>query len=539
MILVEETSNHRQHFAFVAMSSVSLRRVAPGSIKGANQFSLTDDVRAAVTPIVNAVKSGGKSALIDYAVKFGDISDARAKIVFSKDDLKQAYDSISPNDRDVMERVAHRVRLFATAQRTSIKSVVSRVPGGYAMQDISAVECAGCYAPGGRYPLPSSVIMTAVTARVAGCSQVWVASPKPSLVILAAAYIAEADGLIGIGGAQAIAALAYGVEGIVPQCNAVVGPGNKYVTAAKAMVSGIVAIDMLAGPSECLVLADDSASAQTVAADLLAQAEHDVDAVPILVTNSEDFARQVDVELNKQLSVLKTADVARVAIANNGMAIVVSSLDQGVEICNLLAPEHLEVHVAENTGSSSALWGQSLLSERFTNYGCLFIGSGSAEVIGDYGAGPNHTLPTSGAARSFGGLSVFSFLRIRTRLTIDNEQKAAVLYRDAAQMAEMEGLFGHAAAARCRLSVPTPLSPSALVQKEPLKIALPKGRMMEQVLKLFKDAGIPVQLDGRVLRASIANFPNIDIKLLNPRNVVEMVGNGARDLGFVGQATIL
>ena len=519
------------------MSSVSLRRVAPESIKGPNQFSLTDDVRAAVTPIVHAVKVGGKPALIEHALKFGDISDASAKIVFSKADLKQAYDSITPEERDVMERVAHRVRIFATAQRTSIKSVVSRVPGGYAMQDVSAVECAGCYAPGGRYPLPSSVIMTAVTARVAGCAQVWVASPKPSPVILAAAYIADADGLIGVGGAQAIAALAYGVEGVVPQCNAVVGPGNKFVTAAKALVSGIVAIDMLAGPSECLVLADDSANAQIVAADLLAQAEHDVDAVPILVTDSEEFARQVDAELNKQLSVLKTADVARVSVSSNGMAVVVSSIDQGVDICNLLAPEHLEVHVKESTGSSSALWGQSLLSERFTNYGCLFIGSGSAEVIGDYGAGPNHTLPTSGAARSFGGLSVFSFLRIRTRLTIDNEQKAGILYRDAAQMAEMEGLYGHAAAARCRLSIPTPLSPSILAQKEPLRLALPKGRMMEQVLKLFKDAGIAVQLDGRVLRASIANFPNIDIKLLNPRNVVEMVGNGARDVGFVGLAS--
>jgi phosphoribosyl-ATP pyrophosphohydrolase/phosphoribosyl-AMP cyclohydrolase/histidinol dehydrogenase len=409
------------------MSSVSLRRVAPESIKSFNQFSLTDDVRATVTPIVNAVKAGGKAALIEYAVKFGDIPDASAKIVFSKADLKQAYDSIAPEEREVMERVAHRVRLFATAQRTSIKSVVSRVPGGYAMQDISAVECAGCYAPGGRYPLPSSVIMTAVTARVAGCAQVWVASPKPSAVILAAAYISDADGLIGVGGAQAIAALAYGVEGIVPQCNAVVGPGNKFVTAAKALVSGIVAIDMLAGPSECLVLADASANAQIVAADLLAQAEHDVDAVPILVTDSEEFARQVDAELNKQLSVLKTADVARLSVTNNGMAVVVSCIDQGVDICNLLAPEHLEVHVKETTGSSSALWGQSLLSERFTNYGCLFIGSGSAEVIGDYGAGPNHTLPTSGAARSFGGLSVFSFLRIRTRLTIDNEHKASIL----------------------------------------------------------------------------------------------------------------
>jgi phosphoribosyl-ATP pyrophosphohydrolase/phosphoribosyl-AMP cyclohydrolase/histidinol dehydrogenase len=368
---------------------------------------------------------------------------------------------------------------------------------------------------------------------------VWVASPKPSPIILAAAYISGANGLIGVGGAQAIAAFAYGVEGVVPQCNAVVGPGNKYVTAAKAMVSGIVAIDMLAGPSECLVLADDSADAHIVAADLLAQAEHDVDAVPILVTTSEELARKVDAEINKQLSVLKTADVARASVSNNGMAIIVPSLDRGVEICNLLAPEHLEVHVTENTGSSSALWGQSLLSERFTDYGCLFIGSGSAEVIGDYGAGPNHTLPTSGAARSFGGLSVFSFLRIRTRLTIDNVQKAAILYRDAAQMAEMEGLFGHAAAARCRLQVPMQLSPSCAARKEPLKMALPKGRMMEQVLKLFKDAGIPVQLDGRVLRASIANFPDIDIKLLNPRNVVEMVSNGARDVGFVGSANYL
>jgi len=229
----------------------------------------------------------------------------------------------------------------------------------------------------------------------------------------------------------------------MPNCDVIVGPGNRFVTAAKSIVSGHCAIDMLAGPSECLVLADETADAHLIAADLLAQAEHDTDALPILVTTSANLADRVDEEMGKQLAVLPTAAVASVSAAK-GFTVLCSTLDEAISVVDKLAPEHLEVQVAD----SDFVW------KRVKNYGGMFVGANTAEVFGDYGAGPNHVLPTSGTARYTGGLSVFTFLRVRTWLrsdapVIDRAGLDAVA-RDSAHLARLEGLFGHEAAALAR-----------------------------------------------------------------------------------------
>jgi phosphoribosyl-ATP pyrophosphohydrolase/phosphoribosyl-AMP cyclohydrolase/histidinol dehydrogenase len=243
-----------------------------------------------------------------------------------------------------------------------------------------------------------------------------------------------------VGGAQAIAALAYGA-GPVPACDVVVGPGNRYVTAAKHLVSRTVGIDTLAGPSELLVFADASADPGLIAADLLAQAEHDGDAVPLLVTTDGTLPDRVNDELRRQMATLPTSDVAGVALTNGGV-IRVSSIEEGVAACEAIAPEHLALHVTEATAAA--------LTPRLGNYGTLFVGSRAGEVLGDYGAGPNHVLPTGGAVRGMGGLSVWTFLRLRTWLRIDDAGAACELAEDSAWFARAEGLEGHARSAERR-----------------------------------------------------------------------------------------
>jgi phosphoribosyl-ATP pyrophosphohydrolase/phosphoribosyl-AMP cyclohydrolase/histidinol dehydrogenase len=251
--------------------------------------------------------------------------------------------------------------------------------------------------------------------------------------------VAGADAVVPVGGAQAIAALAYGA-GPVPPCDVVVGPGNRWVTAAKKLVAGDVGIDMLAGPSELVVLADDTADPGTVAADLLAQAEHDPDALPILVTTSRPLADAVDSELERQLEDLPTRDVASAAL-EHGFTVIVDDIDDATKLCDKLAPEHLQVLTRDAHD----------VAERLGHWGGLFIDEISAEVFGDYGAGPNHTLPTGGVARFKGGLSVLDFLRVRTWLELETGERAAEMARDAAALARLEGLEAHARAAERRI----------------------------------------------------------------------------------------
>jgi phosphoribosyl-ATP pyrophosphohydrolase/phosphoribosyl-AMP cyclohydrolase/histidinol dehydrogenase len=280
--------------------------------------------------------------------------------------------------------------------------------------------------------------MTAVTARAAGVERVIVATPSRDPIMLAAASIAGADAVLCCGGAQAVAAMAYGVPGVLEPVDVVVGPGNRWVTAAKKLVAGTVAIDMLAGPSELVVLADETGDAQIIAADLLAQAEHDDDAVPILVTTSRRLGEGVEVELGRQLETLPTAATARRALAN-GFVCICPTMAEAIAVVDRIAPEHLEVQ----TDDAAAV------AKGVANAGAIFIGAASAEVFGDYGLGPNHTLPTGATARFSGGLSVFDFLRVRTWLASDAGAPGVI--GDVAAFARLEGLEAHARSAEARL----------------------------------------------------------------------------------------
>ena len=412
------------------MTTEPLARKTVEQIVAARGPAVLPEALDVAAPIVRDVQTRGETALREHAQRFGEIAQGD-DLVVRRDTLHAAFDALPESDRARLERVAGRIRRFAEAQRAALTDVEIAIPGGRAGHRVTPVERAGCYAPGGRYPLPSSVLMTAVTARVAGVSSVWVASPKPSAVTLAAAAVAGADVVLAAGGAQAIAALAYGA-GAVPACDVIAGPGNRCVTAAKQLVSGDVRIDQLAGPSELVVLADRSANPAVVAADLIAQAEHDPDALPVLVTTEDALVAAVNRELACQLKDLPTANVATSALAHGG-AVVVGSLDDAIAACDRIAPEHLEVITDD----------PEVVAARLSTYGGLFVGAGAAEVLGDYGTGPNHVLPTGGSARHRGGLSVLDFVRISTWMRIDEPAAASRLVEDAMWFAGVEGLEGH------------------------------------------------------------------------------------------------
>lgn len=411
-----------------------LRSVSPESLSSLRRAPVDPETLSAATSIVEEVRQNGESALRKYAEKWDGIEPG-APLTYGRDALEAALGNLPEAARELLEGTAERIRAFAEAQRATLAPLDVSIPGGRAGHRLLPVASVGAYAPGGRYPLPSTVLMTAIPARVAGVQTVWVASPRPSETTLAAAAVAGADGLLAIGGAQAVANLAFGV--VTPAVDMVVGPGNKWVTAAKKWLVGEIGIDALAGPSELLVIADESAAPRIVAADLLAQAEHDPDATPILVSTSAQLIASVQEELQRQLEDLATAEIARAALARNGVATQVDDLDQACRIADRLAPEHLELCVN----------APEEIAARLRSYGSLFIGTQSAEVLGDYGAGPNHVLPTGGSARFQAGLSVSSFLRPATWLRLDAPELIA---RECAQLARIEGLEAHARAAELR-----------------------------------------------------------------------------------------
>ena len=406
-------------------------KIIPASDYDAKSFpNAIDSVTMIIAEgIVDFVRSNGSAGIRKYAEKFGERT-ADQPLIIPREELDAALTRISNEDSDLLHRVSARIQTFAAAQLNCLSELTTDVPGGKAGHTIEPIEHAGCYAPAGRYALPSTVMMTAVTARVAGCKRVTVASPNPSDMILAAAAVSGADSVLAVGGAQAIAAMAYGFEDLEP-CDLIAGPGNKFVTAAKKLVHGDCGIDMIAGPSELVLVADESADPATVAADLLGQAEHDADARPFLITTSAVVADMVSLEVEKQVKELPSSETATASITNNGAAIVCESIEQAIEMCNRIAPEHLELHI-ENADK---------VSKQIRNAGCIFIGHQSAEVFGDYGVGPNHTLPTSGTSRFTAGLNVFTFLRIRTWLNL--EAAPPELVSDTARLAEIEGLIGH------------------------------------------------------------------------------------------------
>ena len=410
-----------------------LRRLARGDLVRGRAGVDQETLRLAAE-IVDDVRAGGESAVRAHGQRLGDCREGEP-IQLEREQLEAALRAIDPADRAVLERTAARITAFAEAQRNCLRSLDTEVPGGRAGHRWLPVASVGAYAPGGRHPLPSSVLMTVIPARVAGVANVVVASPKPTQITLAAAALAGADGLLAVGGAQAIAALAFGT--FTKPADVLVGPGNRWVTAAKKLLVGEVGIDGLAGPSELLVLADDSADPAVVAADLLGQAEHDADAAPILVTTSSEVLAEVERELERQLPSLSTATTARDSLEQNGAAVLATSMEEAVGVANQIAPEHLELCVRDAAD----------IQDQLTAYGSLFVGCGSAEVFGDYGAGPNHVLPTGGGSRFQAGLSVMTFLRPLTYLQIED---TSALATDAAHLARLEGLEAHARSAEAR-----------------------------------------------------------------------------------------
>lgn len=414
-----------------------LKRKTIGELTDASAASMSLEIVDAAASIVRDVRTRGERAVREYAARFDGLAPDE-NLVIDKAEMREAWARLPGQARDRLTRIAERISSFAAGQKGALAEFETAVPGGRAGHSIKPVRRAGCYAPGGRYPLPSSLLMTALTARAAGVTEIWVACSRRDPLMLACAALSDADGFLAVGGAQAIAALAYGC-GPVPPCDVVAGPGNAYASAAKRLVFGDVGIDSIAGPSELVIVADDHADPHLVAADLLAQAEHDPMALPVLVSLSERLIHDVNVALHSQLVDLPTAPVARKSLGGGG-AVVVRDVEEAIAACDDLAPEHLHLHLT-HAGN---------VAGRFSNYGALFIGSESAEVLGDYGAGPNHVLPTGRASRFSGGLSVFTFLRVRTWLAIGEGDDFRELRDDTAWLARVEGLEAHARAADLR-----------------------------------------------------------------------------------------
>ena len=393
----------------------------------------TADVSDVVSDIIADVRKNGDEALIRYAARF-DRAELTALEV-TQQELDDALEAVGPEFCAVMERAAENIRAFHSRQvRTGF--VLERPDGVRLGQRVLPIARAGLYVPGGTAAYPSTVLMNAIPAKLAGVGEIIMATPPTggavNPAILAAARIAGVDRIFKMGGAQAIAAMAYGTES-VPRADKIVGPGNAFVAEAKRQVFGQVAIDMIAGPSEILVAADAKSSARQVAADLLSQAEHDRCASAVLVTDSMELALAVQAELERQLPLLPRCEIARASIDSNGKILVASSMAEAIDIANRIAPEHLELCVDDPFP----------LLERVKNAGSVFLGRSCPEALGDYFAGPNHTLPTSGTARFSSALSVDDFVK-KTQFIYYTEDALRKAADDVMCFAEREGLSAHA-----------------------------------------------------------------------------------------------
>ena len=381
-----------------------------------------------VQRIVSDIRKGGDKALRRYAAKLDGLP-ADKPLEITREEMRQAWEATPNPIRAALETAAANIRAFAQQQMP--KEWMAEEAGLTTGQRVRPLGAVGCYVPSGRYPLPSTLLMTVIPAQVAGVQRIVVVSPKPAQETLAAAAMLGVTAFYRIGGAQAVAALAYGTQSIA-RVDKIVGPGNWYVTAAKKMVAFDCAIDMLAGPTE-IVVTSETGDADGIAADLVAQAEHDPEALAILITTNEKLAKAVVKQVGRRV---KSNAVAKLAIARNGLAVVTESLEEARAITNRLAPEHLTVDNAEDVD-----WVQ--------NAGSIFVGRYSPQPMGDYVSGPNHTLPTGGVARVRGGLSVADFLKVITvqEYTLAGLQR---LGPAAITLANAEGLYGHAEAVRSR-----------------------------------------------------------------------------------------
>ena len=366
------------------------------------RVSPTVNVEEIVADIIANVRAKGDKAVLEYNLKF-DKAELETLLV-SQEEIQEAFAAVEPEFLSILEEAAENIRNFHSKQvRNSF--VIADKPGIVLGQKVTPIEKVGVYVPGGTAAYPSTVLMDTIPAKIAGCPRIVMVTPpgkdgKINPVILAAAKIAGVDQIFKVGGAQAVAALAYGTESI-PKVDKIVGPGNAFVAEAKKQVFGLVSIDMIAGPSEILVIADGKSNPAHVAADLLSQAEHDKLASAVLVTDSAELAELVSAELEKQIPLLPRAEIARASIDNNGKIIVAENLMQGIEISNEIAPEHLELMVDDPFAYLDAV----------KHAGSIFMGRNCPEALGDYFAGPNHTLPTSGTARFSSPLSVDDFVK--------------------------------------------------------------------------------------------------------------------------------
>lgn len=399
-------------------------------------------IRAVVSEIIEDVVARGDTALFEYTEKFDGISLDDRTVIVSEDEITMAVDSLNGADREILEMAAHRIQTFHSKQ--VVQSWIDSDEDGVELgQLIRPLDRVGVYAPGGRAAYPSTVLMAAIPAKVAGVGEIFLVTPATggtiNPMVLAAARLSGIDRIFKVGGAQAIAALAYGTES-VPPVDKIVGPGNVYVATAKMMVFGKVGIDMIAGPSEILIISDGTGDPAVVAADLLSQAEHDDMASAILLTPVANFAREVVSAVRSQLDLLARNSIATKAIENFGAAIITKDIDEALEIANMFAPEHLELMVH----NPKEVMG------KIRNAGAVFLGYNTPEAIGDYMAGPNHILPTGGTARFSSPLGVYDFIK-RTSVISFSEAALRKYGGKVARFAEMEGLEAHGKSVTMRL----------------------------------------------------------------------------------------
>ena len=404
------------------------------------RISPMSNVEDIVSDIIHNVRERGDAALLDYTARFDKAT--LSSLAVSEDEIEEAFSSVEPEFIEVLKKAAKNITKFHEKQRRN-SFIINDEDGIVVGQKIIPVDRAGLYVPGGTAAYPSTVLMDSIPAKVAGVKEVVMVTPpsadgKVNPVILAAARIAGIDKIFKIGGAQAIAALAYGTES-VPAVDKIVGPGNAFVAEAKKQVFGKVSIDMIAGPSEILIVADAKTDPRHAAADMLSQAEHDRNASAVLVTDSKEFALAVAEELERQIPLLPRAEIARASIDGDSKIIVAPTLDAAIEIANEIAPEHFEL-LLDNPFD---------YLDKIRHAGSVFMGRNCPEALGDYLAGPNHTLPTSGTAKFSSPLSVDDFVK-KTQYTYYTRDALSRVYKDVAYFAHKEGLDAHAKSATIR-----------------------------------------------------------------------------------------
>ncbi|MFX1298266.1 MAG: histidinol dehydrogenase, partial [Promethearchaeota archaeon] len=405
--------------------------------------SQLEEIKKDVQYILDNIKRKGDSAVLKYEEKFDKVQIPKNQIKITQKEIEDAYSQVNAKILDTIKEIIKNISAFHEAQKRDLWFIETR-KGVSVGQLMRPIERVGVYVPGGKAPYPSTVLMTVVPAKIAGVQEIILCTPpRPdgivNPVILVAAYEAGIDAMYKIGGAQAIGAMAYGTE-IVPQVNKIVGPGNKFVNVAKVLVSTFVGIDLPAGPSEILILADDTSNPTYIAIDLISQAEHDENAYCFLVTSSKTLANKVEQEIKRLLLGQSRKVIIEKALKDNGFIILVESIEKAIDLVNGIAPEHLEVQILD---------AESILPQ-INDVGAIFLGTYSPVSAGDYAAGTNHVLPTGGAAKIYSGLSIFSFMKL-IDVTKCSREGLQTLAPWVQTLAKLEGLDAHAQSVQMRL----------------------------------------------------------------------------------------